>query len=68
MHWNGTIDPIIPNKEGRFIPAQSILVALEGIRIRGRRKAQTKSAARLDRYSVTEKYGCTRYWISTKRK
>lgn len=34
----GPIDPQIPNKEGRFIPAQSILVALEGIRIRGEEK------------------------------
>ena len=34
----GPIDPQIPNKEGRFVPAQSILVALEGIRIRGEEK------------------------------
>lgn len=34
----GPIDPQIQNKEGRFIPAQSILVALEGIRIRGEEK------------------------------
>jgi len=31
----GPIDPQIPNKEGRFVPAQSILVALDDIRKRG---------------------------------
>lgn len=34
----GPIDPQIPNKEGRFVPAQSILVALEDIRKRGEDK------------------------------
>lgn len=34
----GPIDPQIPNKEGRFVPAQSILVALDDIRKRGEEK------------------------------
>ena len=34
----GPIDPQIPNKEGRFVPAQSILVALEDIKKRGAEK------------------------------
>ena len=31
----GPIDPQIPNRDGRFVPAQSILLALNDIRIRG---------------------------------
>lgn len=31
----GPIDPQIPNRDGRFVPAQSILLALNEIRIRG---------------------------------
>ena len=34
----GPIDPQIPNREGRFVPAQSILVTLEDIRKRGEEK------------------------------
>lgn len=34
----GPIDPQIPNREGRFVPAQSILLALEDIRKRGEEK------------------------------
>ena len=34
----GPIDPQIPNREGRFVPAQSILVALEDIKRRGEEK------------------------------
>lgn len=34
----GPIDPQIPNREGRFVPAQSILLALEDIKIRGEEK------------------------------
>jgi hypothetical protein len=34
----GPIDPQIPNREGRFVPAQSILVALDDIRKRGEEK------------------------------
>lgn len=34
----GSIDPQIPNREGRFVPAQSILVALEDIKRRGEEK------------------------------
>ena len=36
----GPIDPQIPNKEGRFVPAQSILVALEEIRLRGEERLE----------------------------
>lgn len=32
----GPIDPQIPSKDGRFIPAQSILVAVEDINVRGK--------------------------------
>ena len=31
----GPIDPQIPNKEGRFVPAQSVLIALKDIQKRG---------------------------------
>lgn len=31
----GPIDPQIPNRDGRFVPAQSILLALNEIRVRG---------------------------------
>nr|WP_295869819.1 hypothetical protein [uncultured Chitinophaga sp.] len=31
----GPIDPQIPNREGRYVPAQSILAFLEDIRVRG---------------------------------
>lgn len=34
----GPIDPQIPNREGRFVPAQSILIALEDIKKRGEEK------------------------------
>lgn len=34
----GPIDPQIPNREGRFVPAQSILLALEDIQKRGEQK------------------------------
>ena len=34
----GPIDPQIPNREGRFVPAQSILLALEDIQKRGEEK------------------------------
>ncbi len=34
----GPIDPQIPNREGRFVPAQSILVTLDDIRKRGAEK------------------------------
>ena len=34
----GPIDPQIPNREGRFVPAQSILLALEDIQARGEEK------------------------------
>ncbi len=34
----GPIDPQIPNREGRFIPAQSILLTLEDIKKRGEEK------------------------------
>ncbi len=33
----GPIDPQIPSRDGRFIPAQSILVAIEDIRDRGKK-------------------------------
>ena len=48
----GPIDPQIPNKEGRFIPAQSILVALEGIRIRGEEKLITTSDSKIPCYVI----------------
>ncbi len=38
----GPIDPQIPNKEGRFVPAQSILIALDTIRRRGEEKLKEK--------------------------
>lgn len=34
----GPIDPQIPNREGRFVPAQSILITLEDIQKRGEEK------------------------------
>lgn len=34
----GPIDPQIPNKEGRFVPAQSILLAIRDIQERGQKK------------------------------
>ena len=34
----GPIDPQIPNREGRFVPAQSILLALDDIQKRGEEK------------------------------
>lgn len=34
----GPIDPQIPNREGRFVPAQSLLLTLEDIRKRGEEK------------------------------
>lgn len=37
----GPIDPQIPNREGRFVPAQSILVALEDIKKRGEEKIKS---------------------------
>ncbi|MFI3296239.1 MAG: hypothetical protein R3Y59_01270 [bacterium] len=33
----GPIDPQIPNREGRFVPAQSLLIALDDIKKRGER-------------------------------
>lgn len=37
----GPIDPQIPNREGRFVPAQSILVALEDIKKRGEERIKS---------------------------
>ena len=37
----GPIDPQIPNREGRFVPAQSILVTLEDIKKRGEEKIKS---------------------------
>lgn len=58
----GPIDPQVPSKNGRYVPAQSITTLIADIQTRGQEQLAKGLQPNWDRYSDFKKFGCKRNW------